>query len=331
MVQSFEELKPMLRPTGIQNGIMKIDEDICTSCGQCIENCPFKCWEMGEDGFPKLKDEYTCFSCFNCMVTCPVDAVSIVQSFSVHEGYFDTQFPAVKMPLEPKNAEGNPDQWNLVERTVLERRTARNFKDEMVPDHLIRRVLEAGRFAPSAGNQQLWKFTVVTNKDFLKQLEETCWSIWDNAHKLYKADETVMELVKMLGEPVQPGIFDPRVQGGVGCVSRKELPVFLNAPVLIFLGANDKMAGPELNAGICGQNMNLVAKSLGLGFCWSGFGTAVNFVPELKSKLGFDDPWRVQAVLCIGYPKFKQEGMVPRQYRPVTWFRPGKLEPEIED
>ncbi len=329
--KSFEDHKPMLRPVGVYNGVMDVDPDKCNSCGLCLQNCPFKCWEMDEKEIPKMKENYTCFSCYNCMVACPVDAVSIVRSYHVEEGFFDTKFPSVKMPLEPKDAKGNPDEWTIVERTILQRRSVRNFKDDPVPDLLIRRVLEAGRFAPSAGNNQPWKFTVVTNKDFINQLEETCYAVWNNMHNMYKNDDTAVELVKMLGEPIPVGLLDPRVQGGMGCVARKELPVFLGAPVVIFLGGNDKLVGPELQAGICGQNMNLAAKSLGLGFCWSGFGTAVNFIPEIKSKLGFDDLWRVQSALCLGYPKFKQEGMVPRHNRPVTWFRPGATGPEVEE
>jgi nitroreductase len=172
---------------------------------------------------------------------------------------------------------------------------------------------------------------VVTNQDFITQLEEACWTFWNNMHNMYKNDNMVMELVKRLGDPIRPGIFDPRVQGGIGCVARKELPAFLGAPAVIFMAGNDKMSNPDLQCGICGQNMNLVAKSLGLGFCWSGFGTAVNFIPKIKSRLGFDNPWRVISALCIGYPKFKQEGIVPRHYRPVQWFRPGKNEPEVEE
>ena len=78
--------------------------------------------------------------------------------------------------------------------------------------------------------------------------------------------------------------------------------------------------------------MNIVANSLGLGVCWSGFaaaGTELN--PELKKKLGFaDGAWRIITVLCVGHPKFKQKGMVKRHYRPVNWFRPGGDGPEVE-
>jgi nitroreductase len=51
--------------------------------------------------------------------------------------------------------------WNPVEKVILERRSIRIFKDKPVPDGLIRRVLEAGRFAPTAGNSQPCEFMVV--------------------------------------------------------------------------------------------------------------------------------------------------------------------------
>ena len=156
MTQSFEELKPMLRPTGVHMGVMEIDADTCTSCGQCIKNCPFKCWEIGENEVPRMKEHYSCFSCFNCMIACPVDAVSIVEVYHVEGGFFDIQYPPLKMPREPRDAAGNPDEWTAIERTILERRSVRNFKEDPVPDPLMRRVLEAGRFTPSAGNQQPW-------------------------------------------------------------------------------------------------------------------------------------------------------------------------------
>jgi nitroreductase/NAD-dependent dihydropyrimidine dehydrogenase PreA subunit len=317
----------MLRPEGVNNGILKVDKDKCTSCGLCIKNCPFQCWEMGTDKFPKMKDEYLCFSCFNCMIPCPSGAVSVEQTFHVKDGFFDTDFPAIKLPLEPEDAEGNPAQLTETERVIMERRSVRHFKQDTVPDSLIRRVLEAGRFAPSGGNHQPWKFAVVTDPEFLAQLEEAVHGVWDGLNQALSNDEAVMSLVDTL----PTGIFDPRVRGGINCVAKKELPAFFKAPAVIFLGANDKMADPELSSGICGQNMNLAAMSLGLGCVWSNFGgKGANFIPELKSKLGYDDSWQILTSLCIGYPKFKQKGMIARHYRPVTWFRPGADGPQIE-
>ncbi len=329
---TFEELKPLLRPEGIQNGMMKVDPDKCTACGLCIQNCTFKSWEMGENEIPRLREGYACFSCFNCMVACPVDALSIVSTYKVEGGYFDTGFPPYKMPQEPKDAEDKPAEWTEVERLILNRRSVRNFKEDPVPEPLIRRVLEAGRFAPSAGNMQPWKFTVVTDKKFINELEEVAYNVNAGLYNLYINDETVMDFFAAVGGTLPAPICDYRViVGGFGCVVRKELSIFFNAPCVIFLGANEKLVGPEMQIGICGQNMNLAAQSLGLGCCWSNFGRDVRLVPKIKAKLGFDEHWNIMTAMCLGYPKFKQSGIVPRMSRPVTWFRPGSDKPQIEE
>ena len=50
MALNFEEIKPIVRPTGVHRGKMKFDADKCNSCGLCIENCPFRCLEMDLTG-----------------------------------------------------------------------------------------------------------------------------------------------------------------------------------------------------------------------------------------------------------------------------------------
>jgi len=331
---TWEHVKDILRPENAHMGVMTVDKEICTGCGLCIENCPFKAWEMGEDEFPRLKDEYECFSCYNCMVACPVEAISIVEPYHVDDGYWETDSAPLeaRMPMEPRNAEGEPDQWNAIEKAVLERRSVRNFKDEPVPEPLIRRVLEAGRFAPSAGNCQPWKFIVITNKELIRQMDEMVWAGTNGLYTMYKSDETVKNLAPMVEEGTTGGLFDPRLAlGGMGAIARKELPASLNAPCVILMAGDERaISGPELNIGIAGQNMNLVANSLGIKACWVGFLAGAANNPEVADKIGLKPPWRVITTLVLGWPKFKQEGMVPREYRPVTWVREGAEAAEID-
>jgi len=329
---TFDELKPMLRPEGVHRGLMRVDADKCTQCGLCLLNCPFKCFEPDENEIPRMKEGHVCFSCFNCTVVCKPDAISIEQVYRTDEGsFFSTDpNPAIRMPLEPKDADGKPDEWNLVERTILERRSVRNFKDKAVPEPIIHRILEAGRFAPSAGNNQNWKFVVVTDKEMINQMEEAVHAIVSSMNNAYTTDSTVMGLVQGLEQPFPEGMFEPRVWGGAKCVADKELPIFMGAPAVIFLAGSDRMVDPELHAGIAGQNMNLVAQSLGIGLCWSGFGAMVAKIDKLKEKLGIREPWRIVTSMVLGYPKFEQKGMVPRQSRPITWLKPGMAGPVVE-
>ena len=334
----WKDVKPILRPDfdeEVHMGIMEVDKNKCNKCGLCIQNCPFLCWKEDKEGFPVLKDEYACFSCYNCTIPCPVDAVKIVATYHVHSGFWKTQpdpLPA-KLPLEPKDAEGNPAEWNEIEKLILERRSVRNFKNKPVPESLIQRVLEAGRFAPSAGNCQPWKFIVITNKAIINEIEQKTTRNTTYTYNMYTNDENVKKLEPWLKSGV--GSFDPRLAvGGMGMIANPEMgrkPAF-NAPVLILLAADTRaIGGTQLNIGICGQNMNLVANSLGIKALWNGFvGGVVNGMESLKERLGLKEPWTVVTALCLGYPKFKQDGMVPREFRPITWFREGKKEIEIQ-
>ncbi|MBL7174213.1 MAG: nitroreductase family protein [Desulfobacteraceae bacterium] len=331
---TWEELEPMFRPKNVHMGVMEVDPDKCNQCGLCLDNCPFRCWETDENEIPRMKEVYACFSCYNCMVACPEDAISIVDTYHVDDGVFKTEphpLPA-RMPYEPTDAEGKPDEWTVIEKTIFERRSVRNFKEDPVPEPLIRRVLEAGRFAPSSGNCQPWKFIVVTDKALIDEMNESCFNILSMLHNTYMNDAMVKGLVPMHAQTQQVGLWDPRIiVGGAGSITAKNAPTFLDAPVLILMACDQRsIGGPQIQAGICGQNMNLAALSLGLGFCWVGFSQVIEMNPPLKEKLGLAEPWRIDTAMVLGYPKFKQQGIVPREFRPITWFREGAGGPEVE-
>ncbi|MFN4133349.1 MAG: nitroreductase family protein [Candidatus Hadarchaeales archaeon] len=50
------------------------------------------------------------------------------------------------------------------------RRSIRSFKDEPVDEEDLRKILEAGALAPSAGNCQPWDFVVVRSKEVKEKL-----------------------------------------------------------------------------------------------------------------------------------------------------------------
>jgi nitroreductase len=54
--------------------------------------------------------------------------------------------------------------------TIRTLRAVRAYRDEPVPDEIVRRIVEAGRYTASGGNHQPWHFIVVRDKDMLRQL-----------------------------------------------------------------------------------------------------------------------------------------------------------------
>lgn len=336
MAITWSELEAVFRPKDVHMGVMEADPEKCTSCGLCIETCLFRSWDLDENEVPRMKENAPCFSCYNCMAACPVDAISIVEPYRVDSGFWITlpnPLPA-RMPLEPKDADGNPDKWTEVEEIVFTRRSARNFKNKPVPETLVKRVLEAGRFAPSSGNCQPRQFVVVTNKDLIQEMNEAATSELDSTFSKYMDDGGWKDLALAYKDNPIPGSWDPRIiLGGIGkSIVERVNPVLLGAPVVILIAGDTRSIGsPQMQVGIAGQNMILVANSLGLKATWVGLISRINTVPSLTEKLGIKEPFMIMSSVVLGYPKFKQEGIVPREFRPRVWFREGVQGPEIED
>jgi nitroreductase len=59
---------------------------------------------------------------------------------------------------------------------IRKRRDIRSYIKKDVPDDTIKKIIEAGRLAPSAMNSQPWHFIVIRNKETLKELGQFCLS-----------------------------------------------------------------------------------------------------------------------------------------------------------
>jgi nitroreductase len=54
--------------------------------------------------------------------------------------------------------------------TIKDRRSVRTYKGERIPKDKLKKLLEAARLAPSAGNGQSWKFIVIESEQIKNQL-----------------------------------------------------------------------------------------------------------------------------------------------------------------
>ncbi len=57
-----------------------------------------------------------------------------------------------------------------VYQCIRSRLTVRSFKPDPVPEGVIRRMLQAARWSPSARNRQPWNFVVIQEKETLEQI-----------------------------------------------------------------------------------------------------------------------------------------------------------------
>jgi len=143
------------------------------------------------------------------------------------------------------------------------RRSIRRFQEKDVPYELVMKLIDAARWAPSAGNVQPWEFVVVRDPGLKKALARAA------LNQMFIAQAPVVIVV--CADEIRSGsVYGPR-GATLYCIQ-------------------DTAAAT--------QNMLLAAHALGLGACWVG---AFN-EEEVRRVLGIPPGVRPVAIVPIGYP-----------------------------
>ena len=211
--------------------------------------------------------------------------------------------------------------WNPVEKVILERRSIRSFKKDPLPDTMIKRILEAGRFAPSAGNAQPWKFMVINSKEIIDEMEEDAVKMAKLFMKLldYSTSKLKKPLAKLVIR-IKENDLHPIPFGVVKQIADDYVKVFHGTPTLILLFSDTRGVGtPPIDIGIVGQNMVLAAHSLGAGTCWIGLFNLLMYKKKWRKFFGVEKPFELLSTLAVGYPKGDYDGMVEREVQLVEW------------
>jgi F420 biosynthesis protein FbiB-like protein len=191
---------------------------------------------------------------------------------------------------------------NEVFENIYLRRSVRNYKPTDMPDDIIRELIKAGTYAPSAMNGQPWRFVVIKNRETIARLSERAKNLW----------------LDKFGESP-----DPDAQKVLNVLKTK-LNIFYDAPVLVLIFAAAPAASNQesfaeaanrmLQAGCAAaaENMMLAARSLGIGSCWIGFGMPLESDREIRRELNVPDGYRLMAPLIFGHPTKEVQTAPPR-------------------
>jgi nitroreductase len=164
---------------------------------------------------------------------------------------------------------------------IYMRRAVREYKKDGVPDGIIKDLIRAATYAPSAMNEQPWRFVVIKNREKIKKYSDMAKRLWLENAKSAETPES-HELREM--------------------VSDKDFNIFYDAPVLILLFSAPDAMTPEYDCALAAGNMMLAAKSLGIGSCWIGLGTYLGTDKEFLKEIGVPRFYRLMAPLIFGYP-----------------------------
>ena len=171
------------------------------------------------------------------------------------------------------------------------RRSIRRFRPDPLPAAVIRRILETATYAPSAHNDQPWRFAVVTDLSVKARLAEAMAA--DFRRDLEKEGLPEADIAARLER------------------SRRRIQ---EAPVVVILcmdatGMNNypdpkrqqaEMTMAVQSTALAGLQLLLAVHAEGLGGVWT---CGPLFTPEtVRAALDLPATWQPQAMLFIGYP-----------------------------
>lgn len=174
---------------------------------------------------------------------------------------------------------------NDVFRYIFLRRSVRDYRQDSVPDDILHELIKAGTFAPSALNEQPWRFVVIKNRELIKRCSDRAKQQWLERFKGLD-NKDVQELREMVSNPR----FD----------------IFYGAPVLILIFSRPGADSPWIDCALAAENMMLAASSLGIGSCWIGLASPLGADEEIRKEIGVPDDHSLMAQLIFGYPSAKE-------------------------
>ncbi|MDA8141122.1 MAG: nitroreductase family protein [Desulfobacteraceae bacterium] len=221
------------------------------------------------------------------------------------------------------------EEWTPVEEVIFKRRSIRAFKPTPLPGFMIRRILEAGRFAPSAGNAQPWKFAVVNSPEIIAAMETDAVKMaklfmWMLDYSRSTFRRIFLKPFSKLIIRMQCNQLHPVPFGLLRQIAAGRAPVFHGAPTLILLYEDRRgVSCPATDIGVCGQNMVLTAHSMGAGSCWIGLVKLLMYLPRWRKFFNVKYPYKLENLIAVGWPKVKSDGQVPREAQLVDWYEGG--------
>lgn len=175
---------------------------------------------------------------------------------------------------------------NDVIRTILERRSIRNYQSKQIEPEQLHAILEAGLYAPTGGGRQSPIMLVCQNTEFNERLGRI------NRTLFGKANSNAIRFVSQTQRSIAD---DDNILSG-----------FYNAPTVVTLFAPKQWLYGVNDCTSVAITMSLAAWSIGIGSCYVSraeetFDTELG--KTIKAQAGIDEDYMAHVCLCLGYPK----------------------------
>jgi len=288
--------------------MMIVDESRCTLCGVCVSTCVRGILRLGEKSI-EITDPPLCLLCGHCKAVCPTDALRF------QEG--NEEF----VPAPKKEEIPTPGGFFHFLRS---RRSLRRYRNRPVEKEKLKRVIEAGRYAPTGANRQVCEYTVISGRKTLDRISDLA------IQTLSKEGRVIQEALdrhRLLKEPLREEhrirqLFPANCERMARAWEHHKDFLLYHAPALVLIHLKQGVAvGPEVDAAIASTHMVLMAETLGLGSCYIGLLVwAIGLSQELRKMLEIPEGEKVYVAFTLGYPDVEYLRLPARKSARVRWI-----------
>ena len=264
-----------------------IDSEKCVCCGDCVNECHRSALSILDNELNW--DEEKCYGCGHCMAICPRDAVFL------HGDGYDVNDVEEFYNLRPR--------MEQVREMIMMRRSIRSFTDMEVTDEELDKILEAGKYSPTAENKQGNVFLVVRDIDKRQEMLDDCMGMLDSV-----CDDVLSG---------KSNKFSEILAGNLKNVAKnwrenQEDGLFYGAPLFIFIFSDTIQDGT-----IAAATMTNMAYGLKLGACYIRIASDLFEDGTLMKKYNIPEGKIPSMALAIGDPQVEFFSSVPRK-NPLT-------------
>jgi nitroreductase len=183
-----------------------------------------------------------------------------------------------------------------LDKAIHGRRAVREYMPDSVDEQTIRGLIDAAIQAPSAVNQQPWRFSVIRSRSLLDRISHEA--------KIYMLATTA------------PGQLSEQL---LSHLRNPEFQIFYHASALVVISAANAGLWAVEDCALAAQNLMLTAFAAKLGSCWIGFAQKFLGTEVGKSLIECPSEWAPVAPIIIGHPAAAAVP-VPRKEPLIKWI-----------
>jgi nitroreductase/Pyruvate/2-oxoacid:ferredoxin oxidoreductase delta subunit len=271
----------------------------CNGCERCVAVCPSFVLDMVEAKSEVVRGDW-CIGCGHCGAVCPTGAI-------LNEG--------ICFDLHPKNGETPATSPEVLELLLRERRSIRNYTPDPVPEAVLNKILDVGRYAPTGTNSQNVHYVVLTSPDLVEKLQEMTIRFYDKIFSRARGRLGLLLFSLIAGRKTAEYLRDslPKVEYANEQIKQGKDRLFYHAPVVILAHAESWDTCSSFNCSVGLYHCSLMAHTLGLGCCFNGFlSNAVNHASRIRGWLGIPADHKCYSAMTLGFPNVKYLRLVHR-------------------